>query len=68
MQTYLVNFYLANGGTATVTFENISNIGEVLQGIKTQLAQADNDFFISQSTSVIYLQKDKIIGYSIDLK
>jgi uncharacterized membrane protein len=67
MPDYEVNFYLSNGGKATLKVENLNGTADALEKeIQTQMQQSGDTFRITGTKVVISLKKNEIIGYSID--
>lgn len=66
MPTYEVSFYLRSGGTAKITFENVSGLSTMKQNVDERLAAAGDKFQMSHPTNLIVLKKDEIIGHSIE--
>jgi hypothetical protein len=67
MPDYEINFYLANGGKATVKMENFNGTAQNLEAnIRAQMDQPDNDLYLTGNTLIVRLKKNDVVGYSID--
>jgi hypothetical protein len=66
MPNFEVNFHLKSGGTAKITFENISSASTISQNIEARLAAAGDKFQLSNAKNLINLHKSEMIGYSIE--
>jgi hypothetical protein len=62
-----INFYLSNGGKATLKIENSTESVSTIDGIiRAKLAQSGDSFNMAKSNAVITLKKNEIVGYSVD--
>lgn len=66
MPNFEVSFYLKTGGTAKVSFENAPSLTSTKQSIEGHLAAPGTKLQMSNATNIISLNKDEIIGYSVE--
>ncbi len=66
MPDFEVTLYLTNGGRATA-IENAPSAANMEARIIAQLQQEDDNLRIATGHSILSVNKDHVIGYSIDL-